>query len=195
MNILITGGAGYIGSHLTHHLMNCNHSVTILDNFNNSLRPTLWGEKVISLDISSPHEMDYGFDVEFDAVIHLAAEKQACSHDIYDNILNTIHVYRYCVSHNIKLMINTSSAAVYGEGVTSIYEESGMVPTSIFHNKIPIDNYGWSKLGAESILNTACDSNNITNVINLRLFNVAGKSVVPSMNKMWVLCQNGENVY
>ena len=128
MDILITGGAGFIGTHLTNKLLQLNHKITILDN----LLPQVHGENkkynnksvnFIKGDVRNKKDWNKAFENNVDVVIHLAAETgtyqsmQEIEKCVSTNINGTALLVEYLKNNktNVKKVILTSSRAVYGE--------------------------------------------------------------------------------
>jgi UDP-glucose 4-epimerase len=176
MRILIIGGAGFIGKHLTRFLLKKEHSITIFDNFSNSTKESInslidMGVKVIEGDIIIPNEISNATK-EQDMVIHLAA-KISVSESIINpskifqvNVNGTRNVLAACERNNIKKIIAASSAAVYGEG-------SPDVKLTEKSETNPISPYGESKLKMEQEIIKFALKYNINYVI-LRFFNIYG---------------------
>jgi UDP-glucose 4-epimerase len=172
LNVLITGGAGFIGRYLAEHLLD-NNQVTIYDNLSNSSIEKISflidrGVKFIKgniLDFEKLVESTRNFDV----IIHLAAKSDVAESVIYPkdtidvNVNGTINVLKCCVQNKIKKLIFASSAAVYGNCELPITEKSKTEPLSP---------YGKSKLDAEEQIKIA--GNEFCAII-LRIFNVYGK--------------------
>lgn len=177
LNILLTGGAGYIGSHLTHHLTVRGHNVTILDNFGNAAVPPLWADRCHEGDVTSKASLQVLEQYDFDVVVHLAARKDLEGQQMeFVNVVGTMNMVRWSKENNVPLFINISSAAVYGDYDVAVDE--------IFAGrKPPCNDYGESKWAAELIARE--NSSKDFKVVNLRLFNVAGTSPVPTLNHMW----------
>lgn len=179
MNILITGGAGYIGSHLTHTLITKDHNVIIVDNMENCSKPPLWSDKVENVNVGNYYEMmnlvsNY---YNFDAVIHLAADKTDSPNCISNNLNTSTNIFRVCHTAKIPILINTSSASVYG---------TVDHPVSEWEECRPYNGYGWSKLSSERAIHGMKESlKSKTMVVTLRLFNVVGRAIVPSLDHGW----------
>jgi UDP-glucose 4-epimerase len=176
MRIFITGGAGFIGIHLCKKLLELNHSVTVYDNFSNSLQEnfiSIMKQKVTLIpgDILDHSKLITSMK-NHDVVIHLAAQisvsesirNPKLTFDV--NVHGTQNVLNACLQNNITKIIATSTAAVYQNTSTKI----------ILNEKSPVEPlspYGESKLEMEKkIINFA--STNKINAIILRLFNVYG---------------------
>lgn len=176
MRILITGGAGFIGKHLTKFLLEKEHSITIFDNFSNSTKESInplihIGAKIIEGDITIQDEISNAVK-EQDIVIHLAA-KISVSESITNpskifqvNIDGTKNILAACKNNSIKKIIVASSAAVYGES-------SPNVKLSEKSETNPMSPYGESKLKMEQEIKKFELKNDINYVI-LRFFNIYG---------------------
>jgi UDP-glucose 4-epimerase len=173
LNILVTGGAGFIGGHLVDFLLN-NHTVTIYDNLSNSSKSTLnslikKGAQFLKGDILE-YDMLAESSKGFDLVIHLAAKLDVTESTLHPeivenvNVNGTINVLKSCIKNNMKKIIFASSAAVYGD--------SNIAVTENIETK-PISPYGTSKMLAENEIKKMAE-NNLDYVI-LRLFNTYGK--------------------
>jgi len=176
MNILVTGGAGFIGKHLVRSLLEKDYVVTIFDNFSNSTKGSVsslveMGSKIIEGDITKHLEISNAVKDQ-DMVIHLAA-KISVSESISNplgtyrvNVDGTKNVLAACEKENIKKIIVASSAAVYGEGTPNVKltEES---------ETNPISPYGESKVQMEQKIREFTSKYDI-NCIILRFFNIYG---------------------
>lgn len=180
MNVLVIGGAGYIGSHAVHELIDSGHSVTILDNFSTGLHQNV--DKRATLvegDLKNATLLDQllasGSDQgPFDSVFHFAALKAAGESmekpDIYttDNIVATMHLLNAIARHNIASVVFSSSAATYGEPQYLPIDES--------HPQKPINYYGYTKLVIEHTLAWYSQLKGVRYAA-LRYFNAAGYDV------------------
>ena len=182
MKILVTGGAGYIGSHTCVELLNEGHEVIILDNLYNSSRKAvdrieeITGKKVTfyEADIRDRAGIQAVFDQEqIDAVIHFAGlkavgESVAKPIEYYENnIGGTLTLCDVMRSHGVKNIIFSSSATVYGDPAEIPITES--CPKGVCTNP-----YGWTKSMLEQILTDIHTSDNEWNVVLLRYFNPIG---------------------
>lgn len=150
--ILITGGAGFIGSHLVDELVNRNFSVTVVDNLTTGIVSNIPpGISFYRIDIRDKELLKKVFIKEQpDITIHLAAQtsvngsSQNPSYDCCNNIVGTINILECCKIFNVKKIIFASSAAVYGHSDTlPIREKNPLQPLSF---------YGLSKLTAEKYI-------------------------------------------
>ncbi|MDR1552378.1 MAG: UDP-glucose 4-epimerase GalE [Prevotellaceae bacterium] len=182
MNILLTGGAGYIGSHTAIELIEAKHSVVIVDNFVNSnplvLRriENITGKKIpiYCINIADVAKLDKVFcKHNIDAVIHFAGFK-SMSESLQiplkyyrNNIDTTLALLEIIKKHDVTKFIFSSSAAVYGYINDIQYIES----MPVGHCSNP---YAWTKLFIEQILKDVATVNPDFSVILLRYFNPAG---------------------
>ncbi len=182
MRILVTGGAGYIGSHTCVELLNAGYEVVVVDNLYNSSEKALdrveqiTGKKVTfyNADIRDKEAMNAIFDKEpVQAVIHFAGlkavgESVAKPTEYYDNNINgTLNLVDAMKNHGVKNIIFSSSATIYGDpAFIPITEEC---PKGICTNP-----YGWTKWMLEQILTDVHTSDPEWNVVLLRYFNPIG---------------------
>lgn len=183
MNILITGGAGYIGSHVLKALLEKNSDkISVIDNFYSGSRDALVAlESVgkfefIKCDLADTDLLEEIFSThKFDAIIHFAAyievfESMQNPLKYYlNNTANTANLINLALKFGIKKFIFSSTAATYGE------PENGVVCENSPQN--PINPYGNSKLMSEQILKDAAAANSDFKFGILRYFNVAGASL------------------
>lgn len=150
--VLITGGAGFIGSHMTAALLEAGNEVVVLDDLSTGKRSYLPKNENLTLvvaDIRDPMSVreTFGHHPGIDQVIHFAAQSNVSvslanpSEDAETNIIGTIHVLEEAKRHDVNVFVYASSAAVYGlKEELPILEEAEKTPTSP---------YGVSKLSAE----------------------------------------------
>ncbi|MBK1964414.1 UDP-glucose 4-epimerase GalE [Campylobacter novaezeelandiae] len=179
MKILITGGAGYIGSHTLRQFLNTDHEICVLDNLSKGSEIAIKDLKEIrdfkffKQDLSDFNAIKELFKQEkFDAVVHFAAsievfESMQNPLKYYlNNTANTSNLIQTCLENNVKNFIFSSTAATYGEPKNSVVSEES--PLS------PINPYGRSKLMSEEVLRDANMANPSFKYCILRYFNVAG---------------------
>ena len=181
MNILLTGGLGYIGSHVAVTLLNAGYDVFIVDNLVNSDIKTLnkiekiTNKKVFfnELDIRNAEELDKIFEHNnIDAVIHLSGLKAVGESvlsplEYYSsNVSGSVNLFKIMQKHNVKKIVFSSSATVYGN--------PQYLPIDEKHPIIAINPYGSTKIMIENILLDLCDSDNDWSFISLRYFNPIG---------------------
>ncbi len=180
-NILVTGGAGYIGSHTLILLIEAGYDVVVFDNFSNSsIESVRRVEKIVDRaidvvegDIRSREDLDRVFKkYKIDAVIHFAGLKavgESVSEPIkyYDNnVYGTINLCRVMGENGCKSIVFSSSATVYGNPASNPIKED--FPTSATNP------YGRSKLFIEEILRDIFISDNSWKIVLLRYFNPVG---------------------
>ncbi|MCV7026354.1 UDP-glucose 4-epimerase GalE [Mycolicibacterium novocastrense] len=173
MRVLVTGGAGYIGAHVTRALRGIGHDVAVLDDFSTGSRGRLTPDTPVYggslLDTAFVESSLRSFSA--DAVVHIAAKKA-----VDESVANPLFYYRQNVTgmHSVlEAMVGTgtrrilfsSSAAVYGEQAVSPVTEA--TPTS------PSSPYGWTKLIGEQLLSDVAAAHGLS-WSALRYFNVAG---------------------
>ena len=182
MKILVTGGAGYIGSHTCVELLNNNYEVVILDNFSNSKKEVLEKIKEITKKDFKFYEgnmidsnlLDKIFtENKIDAVIDFAAYKAVGESvekpvEYYkNNVATVLNLLEEMKKHNCKKLVFSSSATVYGTPEkVPITEDSKTGGTT--------NPYGTSKLFVEQILKDLYKSDNTWDIVILRYFNPIG---------------------
>ena len=183
MAILVTGGAGYIGSHTVVELLAGGYDVIIADNFYNSSPKVLDRLKTITgvdvpfveCDVCDKVQVEelFASHPEIDAVIHFAAYKAVGESvekplDYYENnIGGAMTILQAMKRHNVKNFVFSSSATVYGDPETVPCTEES--PANGATNP-----YGWTKVMQEQILRDLCHSDKDMNVAILRYFNPIG---------------------
>ena len=182
MKVLLTGGAGYIGSHTTVELLNAGHKVVVVDNLANSSvkalhrvqRLTNHTIQFYERDILDRKSLEDIFEREqVDAVIHFAGLK-AVGESVSDplnyyhvNLSGAITLCQVMRKHGVKNLVFSSSATVYGEPKTVPITEDSQVSDAA-------NPYGRTKLMIEKILEDICQADKSFNVARLRYFNPAG---------------------
>lgn len=182
MHILLTGGAGYIGSHTAVEFIQAGHVVTIVDNLSNSsARAVKRVERLTnaSIDFHKSDLLDASSieavirDGGFDAVVHFAGlkavgESVAKPLDYYrNNLTGTINLLDAMVRHGVHKLVFSSSATVYGEPEQMPIDEASRIVDAT-------SPYGRTKLMIEKILEDLCAAEASFNVARLRYFNPAG---------------------
>ena len=173
-NVLITGGAGYIGSHVTETLLKKNKKVFLVDNLSTGHKKLINKKaKFFKLDIANKHGIKKIIEkYKIDSIIHLAAhliigEGQKKPKKYYkNNVLGTKKLIEACKSSTVKNFIFSSTAAIYKEGQYKVSENSMIRPKSV---------YGKTKIKAENLIINFAKKNKINYGI-LRYFNIAGAS-------------------
>ncbi len=173
MKVLVTGGAGYIGSHTVRELINSGHRVTVIDDLSKGHalavdpRATLFrgstGDSALLRRCLDAEQIE--------AVLHFAANIEV-SESVLDpvryyrnNFANTLSLLGAMVSAGVKRFVFSSTAAVYGNPVETPIDE--------LHPSQPISPYGRSKMMAELAIKDVCHAHGLSATI-LRYFNVAG---------------------
>jgi UDP-glucose 4-epimerase len=154
MTSLVTGGAGFIGSHVARHCLSAGHDVVVLDDLSGGFRDQVpSGATFVQGSITDAALVTRLFDQHhFDYVYHLAAyAAEGLSHFIRrfnytNNVVGSINVINECVKHDVKCLVFTSSIAVYGAGQLPMTET--MTPE-------PEDPYGIAKYAVELDLRAA----------------------------------------
>ena len=172
MKILVTGGAGYIGSHVAKELANAGHTPVVLDNF---CRGHEWAVKwgpLLRADLSDPHAISSAFRrYPIDAVIHLAAfayvgESMARAREYFrNNVANTQNLLEGMCEAGVTRIVFSSSCATYGD--------PQFLPITENHPQVPKSPYGESKWMAERMLKWYQLARGLS-WTSLRYFNAAG---------------------
>jgi len=180
MNILVTGGAGYIGSHTCVELLQAGHDVIVVDNLCNSKEESLRRVQEIAgrpltfhrVDLLDREALDMVFAHPIDAVIHFAALKavgESVTQPLryyHNNITGTIILCEVMARHGVKNLVFSSSATVYGVSNQPPLTED--MPISATNP------YGWSKVMMERVFADLHVADPAWNVILLRYFNPIG---------------------
>jgi UDP-glucose 4-epimerase len=170
--ILIVGGAGYIGSHVTRAFLDAGHSCAVFDNLSSGCRENLFPKaRFIEGDIRDVRSIGDAMQKGFDGFVHLAAFKAAGESMIapekysVNNISGTLNLLNAAVAANLRYCVFSSSAAVYGE--------PKYLPIDEAHPKNPENYYGFTKLEIERFLEWYGRLKGLT-FAALRYFNAAG---------------------
>lgn len=183
MSILVSGGAGYIGSHTCVELIQAGYDIVVADNLVNSSEESIHrveqivGKSVpfVKAELCNPHDVAALFNAypDIDAVIHFAGLKAVGESvkkplEYYtNNLVNTLMILNEMRKHGVKNFVFSSSATVYGEDAPIPYRED--LPTGKTTNP-----YGTTKLFIERILMDMCAADPTLNVALLRYFNPIG---------------------
>jgi len=171
--ILVTGGAGYIGSHVTRELIKKGYNVLILDNLSKGHKKSIpKNVKFMQVDLSDKEAISQVLNENrIDAVIHFAAfievgeSVKDPSKYFNNNVVNTINLLDAMVERGVKHIVFSSSAAVYGEPKEMPIKEDS--------EKHPVNPYGMTKLMVEEIMSSYDEAHGLK-FIALRYFNAAG---------------------
>lgn len=181
MEIFVTGGLGFIGSHTVIALIEAGHSVVIADNLSNSQKNVLDVLQKITnisipfypIDITDSDNVSKLFEkYNFDGVIHFAGYKAVNESTLkplkyyQNNLLSTITLANACKKYNVKKFVFSSSATVYGDNEVPFKETMSLLPTT--------NPYGETKAMGERILKDLAASDNSFEISILRYFNPIG---------------------
>lgn len=172
MNVLVIGGAGYIGGHVVRELLDHGYSVTVFDNMSSGTDDNLFPEAAfIKGDILDYPALDAVMKSGFDAVFHFAAFKAAGESMVVpqkystNNITGTINILNAASVNKISYFVFSSTAAVFGE--------PKYLPIDEAHPTVPENYYGFTKLEIERVLAWYAKLTGIKYAA-LRYFNAAG---------------------
>ncbi|MFA5894316.1 MAG: UDP-glucose 4-epimerase GalE [Candidatus Shapirobacteria bacterium] len=171
-NILIVGGAGYIGSHVNKELSRNGYKTIVLDNLSTGSEDSVkWG-KFIKGDLGDTDVLDNVFKNHLiDAVMHFAAYKAVAESMIdprkyyQNNVINTINLLNVMMRHKIDKFVFSSSAATYGDARYN--------PVDELHPQLPMNPYGRTKLMIEQVLMDYYHAYGFKSV-SFRYFNAVG---------------------
>ena len=181
MNILVTGGAGYIGSHTCVALLEAGHTVIVADNLCNSKAESINKVKQITnkeitfyqIDVTDEEAVNTIFsNHDLDGVIHFAGLKavgESVENPLayyYNNIVSTMILAKACIKYGVNRFVFSSSATVYGDNQVPFVETMDLLPTT--------NPYGETKAMSERILTDIAKANPAFSVSILRYFNPVG---------------------
>lgn len=174
MSVLVTGGAGYIGSHVISLLGDVEDDILILDNLSTGRKENILFGKLILGDVGDQVLLEEIFSKnKIDTVMHFAGSiivpESITNPTLYyqNNTENSLNLIKACLKYKTKKFIFSSTAAVYGVPESGVASEKTQT--------CPINPYGRSKLMTEWMLENVSDAHDFTYVA-LRYFNVAGAS-------------------
>jgi len=175
--ILITGGAGFIGSQLADGLLTRNYKVVVLDNESTGFRGNVpEGATYIKGDVRRTEDVGKAFSEGIDVVFHVAGQASTIKSfqdplsDLSTNIVGTLNVLQMCLEMKIPRLLYASSMTCYGHPETT--------PTNEGNPCRPISYYGITKYAAERYVHTTAARNDLDfdfNVTSFRMFNVYGE--------------------
>lgn len=172
MNLLVTGGAGYIGSHTVRKLKEAGHEVVIFDNLSSGHRDAIKGFELFEGDLANKEDLKKVFSQNsFDGVIHFAGLIEVGQSMIdpkeffQNNLVCGLNLLEAMLEHNVKKIVFSSSAAVYGQPEKTPIEEND--------SKSPTNVYGLTKLMFEQVLDAYDHAYDLKSVA-LRYFNATG---------------------
>ena len=173
LRVLVTGGAGYIGSFVVRHLLDAGHSPVVFDSLYSGHRWAAQEAELVVGDLGDRRQLEGMLGTRsFDAAVHCAAHiwvgesVRNPAKYYFNNTSNAIRLFELCAQYGIRNVVFSSTAAVYGEpaGVDVIPETTPLAP---------INPYGASKMMAERVLRDVAAAADLRFAI-LRYFNVAG---------------------
>jgi UDP-glucose 4-epimerase len=156
MNILVTGGAGFIGSHLSDRLVAEGHKVIVIDNESTGRRENVPEEaKYIKGDVARLDDLEAAFAFGLDAVCHIAGQVSLIQsftnplNDLRTNVQGTVNVLQLCLKHRVERLLYASSMTVYGRNEA--------LPTPEHTPCQPISYYGITKYAGERYVHTTSE--------------------------------------
>ncbi len=172
MKLLVTGGAGYVGSIVSRHLLDAGHQLTVLDNLGTGHHPAVAPEATfIEVDLQDLAAVDAALAGGCDGVLHFAAlslvgESVAAPERYWaNNVIGSLNLLNAMVHHAVPRLVFSSTAATYGMPQEVPIREDA--PTQ------PINPYGASKLAVDEMISGFCVAHGL-GAVSLRYFNVAG---------------------
>ncbi len=174
MKLLVTGGAGYIGSIVAKQLLEGGHAVTVLDNLERGHRAAVTpGAELVVADLLDRDAVHAALTPEFDGVLHFAAlalVSESVEHPeryYRTNVGGTLNLLEAMAAAGVERLVFSSTCAVYGEP-----DEVPIPETAVPR---PVNAYGASKLAVDLMIRDFCRAHGI-GAVSLRYFNVAGAS-------------------
>lgn len=175
-NILVTGGAGYIGSHVVKMLGELGHDITIIDNLSTGRRESVLFGKLLEFDLADTEKLSSVIEEgKFDACFHFAGSivvPESVSDPIKyyeNNTKNTFELLKLCHRYSLNKFIFSSTAAVYGDAEGGVCSEDTPVK--------PLNPYGKTKYMTEWMLEDFANAYKDFEYVIFRYFNVAGANV------------------
>jgi len=176
MNVLVTGGAGFIGSHLADQLVAAGHRVTVLDNESTGRRANVPpAARFVPGDVTRPEDVEAAFTFRPDAVIHVAGQVSLVRSytdpgvDLRTNVQGTLTVLQACLKHRVSRLLYASSMQAYGD--------TDVVPTPEDTPCRPVNYYGITKYAGERYVHTTAERGDLDfpfRVTSFRMYNVYG---------------------
>jgi len=174
MRLLVTGGAGYIGSIVAQQLLEAGHEVVVLDNLSRGHRAAVPdGAGFVEADLLDPPALAAAVGEGFDGALHFAAlslvGESVARPELYwrNNVVGTLNLLDALRAASVGRLVFSSTAATYGEPERVPIEETA--PTR------PVNPYGASKLAVDQMIGDECRAHGL-GAVSLRYFNVAGAS-------------------
>jgi UDP-glucose 4-epimerase len=174
MRLLVTGGAGYIGSIVARQLLGAGHDVTVLDNLERGHRAAVpEGARLVVADLLDREAVDAAVSAGFDGAMHFAAlalVSESVSHPeryYRTNVGGTLNLLEAMADAGVPRLVFSSTCAVYGQP-----DEVPIAETAVPR---PVNAYGASKLAVDLMIRDFCTASGL-GAVSLRYFNVAGAS-------------------
>ena len=174
--VLVTGGAGFIGSHMADRLLADGNEVVILDNESTGTRANVpAAAHYIAGDVRNPEDVARAFDGGLDAVFQIAGQASTIlafdnpQNDLSINVGGTLNILQACLEHQVPRLVYASSMICYGH--------PEQVPISEDHPCRPVSYYGITKYAAERYVHATAARNDLDfdfQVTSFRMFNVYG---------------------
>ena len=174
---LVTGGAGFIGSHMVDRLIDDGYSVVVIDNESTGYRDNVHPKAHYILgDVTNFDDVENAFSKDIKLVIHIAGQASTIQSfsepipDLQTNVLGTVNIIQACLRHRVSRLLFASSMTVYG------LPENVPVPEA--NPSIPISYYGITKYAAERYVIATAARNDLDfefNATAFRMFNVYGE--------------------
>jgi len=176
MNVLVTGGAGFIGSHVADGMLAAGHHVVIIDNESTGNRENVpQNATYIRGDVRNLQDLERAFDNSLDAVCHIAGQVSIIRSftdpvaDLRTNVEGTLNTLQLCLKHKVPRLLFASSMTNYGH--------TEILPTPETHPCEPTSYYGITKYAAERYVQATgrrLDLDSPLHVTSLRMYNVYG---------------------
>src|SRR5215813_1216899 len=176
MRILVTGGAGFIGSHLAYRLVDIGHYVTVIDNESTGRRSNVPpAARYLKGDVTCLDDLEAVFAEGLDVVLHAVGQVSLIrsyadpAFDLRTNVLGTINVLQLCLKHRVSRLLYASSMTVYGHAAN--------LPTSKNSPCCPVSYYGITTYAGERYVHTTAERVDLDFdfcVTSFRMYNVYG---------------------
>jgi UDP-glucose 4-epimerase len=174
VKLLVTGGAGYIGSIVAQQLLDAGHEVVVLDNLSRGHREAVPdGARLVEVDLLDVERLNEAVAEGFDGALHFAAfalvAESVASPELYyrNNVVGSLNLLDALRAAGVRRLVFSSTCAVYGEPEIVPMDET--TPTR------PVNAYGASKLAVDGMISDECRAHAL-GAVSLRYFNVAGAS-------------------
>jgi UDP-glucose 4-epimerase len=175
VKVLVTGGAGFIGSHMADRLVADGHEVVVYDNLATGLRENVPAARFVQGDVSQIEALEQAFSGGLDAVLHIAGQVSLIRSytdpvvDLRTNVQGTLNVLTLCVKHRVQRLLYASSMTVYGSDVP--------LPTPEDSPCEPVSYYGITKYAGERYVHATAARRDLDfpfQITAFRMYNVYG---------------------